>query len=37
MFHGIGTNMCELKDGSSAEAARELGKGWKVNPRIIWR
>ncbi len=27
--------MCELKDGFSADAARDLGKGWKVNPRII--
>ncbi len=24
--------MCELADGSAREAARDLGKGWKVNP-----
>ncbi|MDR0668659.1 MAG: DUF2961 domain-containing protein [Treponema sp.] len=24
--------MCELKDGISRNAARDLGKGWKVNP-----
>ncbi|HOU10173.1 MAG TPA: DUF2961 domain-containing protein [Clostridiales bacterium] len=24
--------MCELEDGSAALAARDLGKGWKVNP-----
>jgi hypothetical protein len=26
--------MCELEDGFSRNAARELGKGWKVNPFI---
>ena len=26
---------CELEDGSAKEAARHLGKGWKVNPYII--
>lgn len=26
--------MCELHDGSAREAARELGRGWKVNPYI---
>lgn len=25
---------CELENGSAGEAARELGKGWKVNPCI---
>lgn len=25
---------CELKDGSAGDAARDLGKGWKVNPYI---
>ena len=25
---------CELEDGSAREAARDLGKGWKVNPYI---
>ena len=25
---------CELKDGVAANAARDLGKGWKVNPFI---
>lgn len=25
---------CELEDGSAKEAARDLGKGWKVNPYI---
>lgn len=24
--------MCELEDGSAGAAARDLGKGWKVNP-----
>lgn len=27
--------MCELKDGNAKIAARDLGKGWKVNPYII--
>ena len=27
--------MCELDDGSAKNAARELGKGWKVNPYVI--
>lgn len=27
--------MCELADGVAGEAARDLGKGWKVNPCII--
>ena len=27
--------MCELKDGSAREAARNLGKGWKVNPYLV--
>ncbi len=26
--------MCELEDGFSKEAARDLGKGWKVNPCV---
>jgi hypothetical protein len=26
--------MCELENGSGGRAARELGKGWKVNPCI---
>jgi len=26
--------MCELEDGFAKEAARDLGKGWKVNPFI---
>lgn len=26
--------MCELEDGNAADAARDLGKGWKVNPFI---
>jgi hypothetical protein len=26
--------MCEVKDGFSGDAARDLGKGWKVNPFI---
>ena len=29
-----GGGKCELEDGSSASAARDLGKGWKVNPFI---
>ena len=28
---GMGA-MCELEDGVSGFQARELGKGWKVNP-----
>lgn len=27
--------MCELEDGNARNAARDLGKGWKVNPYII--
>lgn len=27
--------MCELKDGSAKNAARDLGKGWKVNPFLV--
>ncbi len=27
-----GGAMCELEDGSARAAARDLGKGWKVNP-----
>jgi hypothetical protein len=27
--------MCELENGSARNAARELGKGWKVNPFIV--
>lgn len=27
--------MCELEDGTAKEAARDLGKGWKVNPYIV--
>ena len=27
--------MCELKDGSAARSARELGRGWKVNPFVV--
>ena len=27
--------MCELEDGVAAAAAKDLGKGWKVNPYII--
>lgn len=26
--------MCELADGVAAEAAKDLGKGWKVNPYV---
>lgn len=26
---------CELQDGSARRAARELGKGWKVNPFLV--
>jgi hypothetical protein len=26
--------LCELKDGISRNAARDLGKGWKVNPAL---
>ena len=26
--------MCELENGSAKSAARELGRGWKVNPFI---
>jgi hypothetical protein len=26
---------CELADGSAKNAARELGKGWKVNPFVV--
>jgi len=26
--------MCELEDGSAKNAARDLGKGWKVNPFV---
>lgn len=30
---GVGAGgMCELADGTAQQAARELGKGWKVNP-----
>ena len=32
--HG-GGGRCELADGSARNAARDLGKGWKVNPYII--
>lgn len=27
--------MCELENGSAKNAARDLGKGWKVNPYIV--
>lgn len=27
--------MCELENGSARAAARDLGKGWKVNPYIV--
>lgn len=27
--------MCELSNGFAKEAARDLGKGWKVNPYIV--
>ena len=27
--------MCELENGSAKNAARDLGKGWKVNPFIV--
>jgi len=27
--------MCELEDGFAKNAARDLGKGWKVNPFIV--
>jgi hypothetical protein len=27
--------MCELENGAAKNAARELGKGWKVNPYIV--
>ena len=30
---GMG-GMCELEDGTAKHAARDLGKGWKVNPYI---
>lgn len=30
---GMG-GMCELENGTAKEAAKELGKGWKVNPYI---
>lgn len=26
---------CELQDGTARDAARDLGKGWKVNPYIL--
>lgn len=29
-----GGAMCELEDGSAKTAARDLGKGWKVNPCV---
>ena len=29
-----GGAMCELEDGSARAAARDLGKGWKVNPFV---
>ena len=29
-----GGAMCELEDGSAKTAARDLGKGWKVNPFV---
>ena len=29
-----GGALCELEDGSAKWAARDLGKGWKVNPYI---
>ena len=31
---GMG-GMCELKDGVSGANARDLGRGWKVNPYVI--
>ncbi len=31
---GMG-GMCELENGSAKNAARDLGKGWKVNPFIV--
>jgi len=27
--------MCELENGSAKNAARDLGKGWKVNPYLV--
>ena len=27
--------MCELENGSARNAARDLGKGWKVNPYLV--
>lgn len=27
--------MCELENGSAKNAARDLGKGWKVNPYVV--
>lgn len=27
--------MCALEDGSARDAARDLGKGWKVNPYVV--
>jgi hypothetical protein len=30
-----GGGMCELENGNAQKAARDLGKGWKVNPYII--
>lgn len=29
-----GGAMCELEDGNARAAARDLGKGWKVNPFV---
>lgn len=29
--------MCELEQGSAKMAARDLGKGWKVNPYIVMK
>ena len=31
---GMGAR-CELEQGSAREAARDLGKGWKVNPYVV--
>jgi len=30
-----GGGKCELENGSARNAARELGKGWKVNPFVV--
>ena len=27
--------MCEVENGSAGSAARDLGRGWKVNPYVM--